>query len=230
MGKIIKSLSILFLFLIACMPLFQGCATPLASPGQPEVPFPTMEVGDTFVITGLSCLQEYGPDPFTLKIIEVKPDGSFVYEAQGAKTKVFYLYYNNKYQLEKIIDINTKKEKKTYIPHPPAKHLVFPLFVGKKWRDSFVVRARASGEISGDNLFSVTSSYTVVQYETIYTKAGSFKAFRINRRSDVSLIGATGFEQYWYAPEVKCIVKYERSWMHGGELISYKLAAKNWVH
>jgi hypothetical protein len=219
MEKIIKSASILYFVLIVCMLLFQGCATLSASPGQPVAPFPTMTVGDTVVLTGLFSLHQYGSDPFTLEITEVKPDGSFVYEAKGEKTKAFYLYYNNKYQLEKIINIYTNKEQKTDIPRPPAKTLVFPLFVGKKWRDTYNIYLSA-GLIE----FSITNSYAVDKYETINTKAGSFKTFRINRRWSITGRNYEGLEKYWYAPEIKCIVKYERNWMEDGELISYKLA------
>ncbi|MFQ5897949.1 MAG: hypothetical protein ACE5JN_06855 [Candidatus Methylomirabilia bacterium] len=80
--------------------------------------------------------------------------------------------------------------------------LKFPLLVGKRWQHSYT---RAVGkDVTQRSLHA-----KVTAYERVTVPAGTFAAFRIettNRRLDRAL---PAYETYWYAPEVKFIIKYE---------------------
>lgn len=99
-----------------------------------------------------------------------------------------------------------------------ARLLNFPLFVGKKWSDKYHAKS-----IYG-NYCDYKNDYVIKNYETVSTKAGSFQAFKIFQRQYNKDKGWMGTIAYWYAPEVKRIVKSNPSWKTGKELISYKLA------
>jgi TolB-like protein len=64
----------------------------------------------------------------------------------------------------------------------------------------------------------------VEKYETVSTKAGSFKSFKIKRYEYNVQLKIQNIEEYWYSPEIKRIVKSTPSWKYGSELISYSLA------
>lgn len=194
-------------FSLLIMFSFFGCATtpvrltPL--PGDPVAKFPRMVVGDTWIYTGYS--QKHGIDTYTTKVTYVEQDGGFTVERKGKKNKKIKTYnYDNK-----GIQIN---------PPYKARLLNFPLFVGKKWSDKYRTKS------IGGNYCNYKNDYIVKNYKTVSTRAGSFQAFKIFQRQYNKDLGWRGTNAYWYAPEVKRIVKSNPSWMTGKELISYELA------
>jgi TolB-like protein len=192
-----------------------GCQTTPKPPLPGETmsaSFPKMMVGDSWVRKEFS---KKGMVTRSRTIIEIKPGGGFVEEVKDDRGITLHEYYNNKYQ--RIVSINVEKGSPVKIPKPPEKRLEFPLFVGKKWSDEFDGWTR-----KGVGHF--INEYVVDKYETINTKAGSFKAFKIIRLGSIPEKGWKGKEEYWYSPEAKCIVRSIPGWRYGSELISYKLA------
>jgi TolB-like protein len=212
-----KSDAVIVLFFTSVVIFFFtiGCQTTPKSPLPGEtvsVSFPKMVVGDSWVTKEFS---KKGIVTRSRTIIEIKPKGGFVEEVKDDKGITLNQYYNNKYQ--RIVSINVEKGSTVKIPKPPEKRLEFPLFVDKKWNDEFDGWSRKS-------VRHFINEYVVDKYETISTKAGSFKAFKIIRLVSVPEKGWKGKEEYWYSPEAKRIVRSIPDWRYGSELLSYKLA------
>jgi len=183
------------------------------SPGKTvSASFPKMVVGDSWVTKEFT---KKGIVTRSRTIIETKPNGGFVEEVKDDKGITLNEYYNKKYQC--IVSINLEKRSVLKIPKPPEKRLEFPLFVGKKWHDEFDGWTR-----KGIRHFK--NEYIVDKYETINTKAGVFKAFKIIRRGSIPKTSWKGKEEYWYSPEAKRIVRSTPDWRYGSELLSYKLS------
>jgi len=157
--------------------------------------FPKMIIGDSWVMKEFS---NKGVVTRSRMIIEIKSDGGFVQEVKDDKGRTLNEYYNNKYQ--RIVSIDVEKGNAVKIPKPPEKRLEFPLFVGKKWNDEFDAWKRG-------NIRHFTNEYIVDKYETVNTKAGSFKAFKIIRLGSIPKKSWKGKEEYWYSPEAKRIVR-----------------------
>jgi len=214
-----KYYAFIVLFFISVVIFFftAGCqTTPGKQTHSPDetvsASFPKMMVGDSWVTKEFS---KKGIVTRSRTIIETKPDGGFVEEVKGDKGRTLNEYYNNKYQ--RIVSIDVEKGSAVKIPKPPEKRLEFPLFVGKKWNDEFDGWSR-----KGVRHF--INKYVVDKYETINTKAASFKAFKIIRLGSIPKKSWKGKEEYWYSPEAKRIVRSIPDWRYGSELISYKLA------
>ncbi|MBW2005774.1 MAG: caspase family protein, partial [Deltaproteobacteria bacterium] len=204
-----KYITFIFLFFFSLV-LFvsTGCETtpvrlsPL--PGEPVAHLPKMMVGDTWVLTDWS--RKHGIDTYTAKIVSVEPDGSFTVETKGEKSKkTQMLNYDNRAR-----QIN---------PPSKANRHDFPLFVGKKWSDKYY------GKSIDGSYYHYENDYIVKKYETVVTKAGTFKAFKIFQRPYLVETGSTATNEYWYSPEVKFVVKAKPSWKTGRELLSYQLAS-----
>jgi len=215
----IKKYYIFIVILLSFILIFfaSGCQTTPSKqthlPGETvSAGFPKMMVGDSWVIKEFS---NKGIVTRNRTIIETKPDGGFVEEVKDGKGRTLNVYYNNKYQC--IVSIDVEKGNALKIPKPPAKRLEFPLFVGKKWNDEFDAWKRGT-------IRHFRNEYTVDKYETVNTKAGSFKAFKIIRLGSIPKKGWKGKEEYWYSPEAKRIVRSIPDWRYGFELLSYKLA------
>lgn len=178
--------------------------------------FPKMLVGDSWVIRGFHPIS--GTETYHQKIIQVKEDGGFVVESKEEKGPIHHLTFNNKYERVDIVKI-PEGEKIKFGPKPPMNRFDFPLFVGKKWKDEFV--SWNPGVKKETRFFN---DYVVEGYETVTTKAGTFKAFKIVRRSICQETRRKGTETYWYAPEVKHEIKSAPDYREGSELISYQLA------
>jgi len=97
----------------------------------------------------------------------------------------------------------------------------FPLQVKKTWR------IEGYGSFRGNNVPYVIDS-TVSDYKDVKTKAGTFKAFQIDRNWKIKVSAGpppTWSDTAWWSPEVKTVIKYEsgarngRSW----ELVSYSV-------
>lgn len=94
----------------------------------------------------------------------------------------------------------------------------WPLELGKTWR-------LAGQSYSRGNLNNYTIDFIVKDYEEIKTKAGAFKAFRIERQWQANWSTFTGpswGETVWYAPEVKSVVKVKSKYSDW-ELTSYTI-------
>jgi hypothetical protein len=104
----------------------------------------------------------------------------------------------------------------------------FPLFVGKKWTDSFTVESRRAMTQE----LTIMCDFKVEDIVEVKTPAGTFKAYVIHQKQGTPAYGGRyGWARHWYSPEVKATVKreYEKSdyWvesrMNDAELISYEL-------
>jgi hypothetical protein len=179
--------------------------TPVGQAPLPDEPIahpPKMVVGDTWVATNWN--REYGIDTFIFKVTHVESDGSFTLEVTSKKDGITRITnYDNALQR-----INPPQEQKL---------LNFPLFIGKKWSEKTYARS-----VRGDYKH-FENEYTVKDYETVSTEAGSFQAFKIVKSQNVSETGKKFIEEYWYSPEVKTIVKSKPTWKIGKELISYSV-------
>jgi len=228
MGKINKSglsyISMLTVFLIllftsGCITTPTGKQAPL--PGDPVAYFPKMKVGDSWVTKGFS--QRYKSDIYHARVAEVDADGGFVLKFRADKSGNYSLRYNNKYQETEVISSSGKITKQA---KPLPLSLNFPLFVGKKWTDHY------SGESIRGRLYDYRNEYRVYKYETVTTKAGSFKAFKIWRWQTLEGFGDQSWRTVtWYSPEMKRIIKTYAGKSHEAvELLSYKLAKSDKAH
>jgi hypothetical protein len=206
-------LFILTIFIFGCETIPEGKKTPL--PGEPVAYFPKMKVGDWWVLKMITRSQTLKQDIVHNKVINVSKDGSFVIESKIEKVGTYRLFYNNKMQLIMGIEISTGNRMKTI--DPPSKPLNFPLFVGKKWKEHFWGKSVSGRTYEYDNF------YTVKSIEMVNTKAGTFKAFKIEMINRIVNTASSGTEIYWYSPEIKAIVKAKPSWKPGTELLSYNV-------
>jgi hypothetical protein len=104
---------------------------------------------------------------------------------------------------------------------PGWKYYDWPLEVKKTWQMS--AQAFTRGAVQ-----NVTIQTTVIAYEDVNTKAGTFKAYRLQREWTMNWPGYTGprwTTTEWYAPEVKSIVKSVTTGQRGQdwELVTYTL-------
>ena len=126
-----------------------------------------------------------------------------------------------------LIFLVEKSGKQVLISHPFRKVLDFPIFVGKKWKDTVPGQTPAKREVTFENNFQIEG------IEEVTTPAGIFKAFKIYQKQTISVPSkGNGWVRYWYSPIAKNIVKTEvekSSYWAGGpvpqdsELISYEL-------
>ncbi|HEV8342647.1 MAG TPA: hypothetical protein VGR30_09780 [Candidatus Binatia bacterium] len=99
------------------------------------------------------------------------------------------------------------------LPDDKWQLLQFPLAVGKKWSTSFQVTSRLRGALVNRN-----AETSVTGMEQITTPAGTFRAFKIERRDYTAgrtagpRGGTAGGEifslTYYYSPDTRAIVKY----------------------
>lgn len=108
------------------------------------------------------------------------------------------------------------------------KVLDFPMFVGKRWKDTVAGTASISKrEVTFDNDFEIQG------IEEVTTAAGTFKAFKIyHKQTFATTTVNSGWIRYWYAPPIKNIIKIETDkssywrgviWLQDIELTSYEL-------
>ena len=89
------------------------------------------------------------------------------------------------------------------------KALSFPLEIGKQWRFATDWEFKVTGS-KGNSIADVE----VVSYEKVSVPAGDFEAFKLMSKGSIrgvsaknSLIEGEVTTTYWYAPEVRAIVK-----------------------
>ncbi len=106
------------------------------------------------------------------------------------------------------------------IRQSPAQYFQFPLTVGKSWKANYFAPLWENW---------ITPEYIVAGVETVATPAGTFPAFRIERRLKVSYYGCGICEHinykvtdvYFYSPRTRSVLKYhirtERRISGGGD-------------
>lgn len=108
------------------------------------------------------------------------------------------------------------------------RYLEFPLFVGKRWKTEY----RAFTIVANNARFRIAAETWVSGIEQVSTNAGNFQAFRIQRESLESGSGGIGAGMgvgitrhvnytYFYSPETRSIVKYQRR--GGGARVNIEL-------
>ena len=192
--------------------------TPIPPAGQ-IANKPKMVAGDSWVyeIAGSPSVQR---DVRNSKVIKVEEDGSFVIEAITEKGTRYISYYNDNLQITKREQLEPKYA--VQIINPPQ-GLDFPLFVGKKWGNSYWRQSVGGHKSNYENEYEVTA------FERIETKAGAFESYRIRLTSYVDNRRSFSVKTSWYAPSVKSIIKVVPDPERGRglseeELVSYKLA------
>lgn len=141
---------------------------------------PTYSAGDYWI---------YADDDKEVKFIFIREEKDrYIFEKGGA-------------QVAKDFNLTNVDDKTGGYPGPIIK---FPLTVGKWWHYDFEAEAIA-GTMKWTGRIA---KYEVVSYEQITVHAGTFWAFKIA----VTIVGSkfqkvVGSANYWYAPEVKNIIK-----------------------
>jgi hypothetical protein len=191
--------------LFGCAPSQQ--ATQSESLSREMAEFPKMKVGDkwTFIYRPSPRTKAGYPRKGYEEVVDVHPDGSWeeiqFFDDDQEKTRY---YWNNMFQVIKGIKISTNEEVKFY--RGPDSVLNFPLAIGKKWSD------RKLGKSTNEMTYRYRFEYEVKSFERIKVKAGTFLAFKIElnyQNVDEKVLGARWTRLFWYAPEVKKIIKYE---------------------
>ena len=216
-----KLVCLWILSLFTFLSLF-GCAfTPAKTqpePGEPVAYFPKMIVGDKWVTT--SWNRNKRTDTYHKEITQVNQDGSFVIWSWAEKSGyTWYEYWNREHQLEKIVYPSTGK---TIIKKKPLRNsLDFPLFVGKKWETKYMEYSK------GGRPTEYIDKYKVKSYESVETKAGYFKAFKISRTNCLAENRSYMYNSNeWYSPELKSIIKVKNPSFPPHELLSYVIVGK----
>jgi hypothetical protein len=99
-----------------------------------------------------------------------------------------------------IATINESDSKELTTTSPDNGAFSWPLWVGKTWQPSYTYQDLGRGRKFG----GVTFNHRVIAYEDVTVPAGTFKAFRID---GTPVSSAASFFTYWYAPDVKLVVK-----------------------
>jgi DUF3108-like len=159
---------------------------------------------------------------FSNEVLDVKED---VFVVKSEATKSVAALDKKTMNLKFFIGPEGRKVKATGVP---KKFSDFPLFVGKKWTDSFTVESRRGMQQE----LTILCDLKVEDIAEVKTPAGTFKAYVIYLKQGTPAYGGRyGWARHWYSPEVKALVKreYEKSeyWagsnMQDVELISYEL-------
>ena len=101
--------------------------------------------------------------------------------------------------------------------------LDFPITVGKKWDHKY----QREGQVGGHKTDIIRASHKVVAYESVTVPAGTFQAFKIDVVCEVAdskrIITNPEKLYFWYAPEVKQLVKRIKGNLDIWELKNYKI-------
>jgi hypothetical protein len=159
---------------------------------------------------------------FSSEVLDVKED---VFVVKNAENQSVAAIDKKTMNLKYVIGSGGQKIKPTGVL---KKFSDFPLFVGKKWTDSFTVESRRAMTQE----LTILCDLKVEDIAEVKTPAGTFKTYVIYSKQGTPAYGGRyGWMRRWYSPEVKVWVKreYEKSdyWleskMQDAELISYEL-------
>ncbi len=161
--------------------------------GEPVVNAPQMLIGEQWVVKSHRGLRYH-------KVIEVKPDGKFVVEVKNEEGEVlWHRHYDIGYHILGTDFIASRDKSRMGAPWERA--LNFPLFIGKKWQNE------TEGE-GADGIFRIfINTWEVEKIETVDTLAGAFLTYKIHRNFSASNMRQSRDQYYWYAPDVKFVVK-----------------------
>ena len=183
-----------------------------AAAAQPA-PAPRFTVGDRWTFT----------DGRLITVVKLDDGGPVMTGALRA-CATCNVYYDKNLAIRKVTDGADKPmeaAKLGFLPLGPAwKFYEFPLEVKKTWKFS------AEGMVGGKpERYDV--AVVVTALEDVKTKAGTFKAYKMERTWSGASAG-TPFhftDVVWFAPSAKYPVKFEsnRQGAQGGELSSYAL-------
>lgn len=156
---------------------------------------------------------------FTSEVVDIQQD-VFVLKSQAFQS---LLAFDKKtLNLKFLIGEGGQK----MLPKMGRKLYNFPLFVGKKWTESY-----SSTSTRAQRTIDIVCDYTIENIVEVKTPAGTFKTYVIYLKQGVRDIGKYGWARYWYSPEVKTWIKRElektdywiESRMSDVELTSYEL-------
>lgn len=136
------------------------------------------------------------------QVVEQASDDGFVFKLTmgGTTTKTRANREGNPIATDTATEVGTVTA--TYSPYMPL--WKFPLKPGKTWRESYRI---ATSFIFNSNTDAEYEA-KVVGWEVVKVPAGSFEALRIDWRIRASGVAAVNQDgSYWYAPEVKALVK-----------------------
>lgn len=159
---------------------------------------------------------------FTGEVMDIKKD-VFVLKSQLFQSLV--AFDKKTLNLKFLIG---ESGQKIPVPGGPTKSFDFPLFVGKKWTDSFTVESRR--EMTQP--INIQCDFKIEDIVEVKTPAGTFKTYVIHQKQGTPAYGGKyGWVRHWYSPEVKTWIKreFEKSdyWVerkiYDAELISYEL-------
>ena len=182
-------------------------------PGVELVPRPTLTTGDWFTFRrgGLTRLR--------YRVIDVGAETEeapeVVTEAEPGTPDVAYLFVDEDAQRALILDRDLCQLGEGVLSGPggplvPTTRLdpldpsfSWPLWVGKRWSGDFVQRDGPKAQLP------LVTYYEVQAKEQVRTPAGTFDAFRIERRASLTAEGdyIDRTNLMWYAPEVGYFVR-----------------------
>ncbi len=174
-------------------------------------PAPSFAVGDSWTYT----------DGRQIKVVKVE-DGAAVMTGAFAVCPACVVHYDRNLVIRKVTDTEGKPVEAARLDFlalgPDWKFYAFPLDVKKTWTFS------AEGLLRGKpQRFDVAVAVTAL--EDVATKAGPFKAFKMERTWSFTQNGqANRFtDVVWFAPKAKFPVKFQssRAGVKPGELATY---------
>jgi hypothetical protein len=176
-------------------------------------PAPRFVVGDSWTYT----------DGRQIKVVKIE-DGAAVMAGSFAVCPTCMVHYDRNLAIRKVTDPAGQPVEAAKIDFlalgPDWKFYAFPLEVKKTW--SFSAEALIRGR---PQRFDV--SVLVTALEDVQTKAGTFKAFRMERTWSTTQAGqASKFtDVVWFAPSVKFPVKFQssRAGVKPGELSAHSV-------
>jgi len=176
--------------------------------GQEKVEAPVWNIGDKWIIGGDTTLSVVSADESTYAVKYLTPgEESILIYAISSLNRLY------------IMDKNTRIE----YAGRNRRLFNFPLEVGKTWSDKYTAGGKTAPQ-------AYTETYTVLGWEDITTKAGKFRAIKLEYKHARAEENAQGGKAwYWYSPDVKYMLKcqYDKSgyWppSYDWELTSFEL-------
>ena len=183
--------------------------TPAPGTSPPEASRPTWIAGDTWTYTRTT---KSGALTYQLTVVgEGTFEGKPGYQIRSA---------NYHYWFTKDIGFMARlQEDKVVRRVKPPTDWVWPLALGRGWER----KVQWEDTERGLRRYSYTDSWKVDAYEEVKVSSGTFKTFKLVRKTERP--GA--YDEIWYSPEVKRWVKARGSSYTSGdyeeELVSYKV-------
>lgn len=159
---------------------------PQPPPGAATHARPTWRAGDRYVF------ERGGAVRVTVQVREAGPDG-YVLEDAGSETS-----QRRDLDLGKVEEFATRDGTLLRRHAPRDQRFHWPLWIGKRWRCSFVDQT-----LGGDTM-PLEVDYVVEDLDTVTVPAGTFQTLRIARTARIA--GASGYyakcSLSWYAPDL----------------------------